>query len=164
MPRNMFPPDNHNHAACVAAALARAQAVCERRLVRFTPRRRQVLEIIAASHEAVGAYEILARMSDAPKTPVSRTPAPITVYRALDFLMAHGLVHRIASDNTYIACMTEHNGEPTLFLICSGCGTVGEIAGGPVLQAVANGADQQGFKVNQQLHEIVGTCRHCRER
>ncbi|HST67704.1 MAG TPA: ATP-binding cassette domain-containing protein, partial [Mycobacteriales bacterium] len=54
-------------------------------------------------------------------------PAPITIYRALDFLREQGLVHRIESRNAFIACVHNHDsGDPVVFLICETCGTVGE--------------------------------------
>ena len=58
-------------------------------------------------------------------------PAPITIYRALDFLRENGLVHRIESRNAFIACVHNHDsGDPVVFLICEKCGAVGEAAGG----------------------------------
>ena len=63
-------------------------------------------------------------------------PAPITVYRALDFLMANGLVHRIESRNAYLACAHDHDAAALVaFLICERCGSVGEIPAAPVAQS-----------------------------
>ena len=54
-------------------------------------------------------------------------PAPITIYRALDFLLAQGLVHRIESRNAFVACVHKHDsGDPIVFLLCERCGAVGE--------------------------------------
>ena len=58
-------------------------------------------------------------------------PAPITVYRALDFLRDNGLVHRIESRNAFVACVNNHGGDDlVVFLICERCGAVGEAPGG----------------------------------
>ena len=84
--------------------------------------RRHVLEVLAASHKPLGAYEIIDRV--AARGP---RPAPITIYRALDFLTAQGLVHRIESRNAFLACINNHASDaPVVFLICEQCGAVGE--------------------------------------
>ena len=121
----IFPPPDHDHGRCSADALAHAEALCAARGQRLTPIRRQVLEMLAASHRTLGAYEIMDRLAgEGPR------PAPITVYRALDFLLENGLVHRIESRNAFLACIAEHEeaetGATTVFLICERCGAVGE--------------------------------------
>ena len=156
MSQLIFPPKGHDHTDCVDDVLARADEVCARQKVRLTAQRRHILEIIAASHKAMGAYDILEHM-----TAGKKRPAPVTVYRALDFLMAQGLVHRIASDNAFIACQHDHGDEETVFLICSACGTVGEIEAAPANKAVAQGAAKQGFVIDAQVHEVSGLCRNC---
>ena len=82
-----FPAPGHDHQHCMASVLATAERLCAQRQVRLTAQRRCVLEIVAASHSAIGAYEIMARLGKQ-----RRRPAPISVYRALDFLMAQRLV------------------------------------------------------------------------
>ena len=94
-----FPTPDHDHGRCTADALAHAETVCEARAQKFTPIRRQVLGALLSSHRPLGAYEIIDELAKS-----MPRPAPITVYRALDFLMANGLVHRIESGNAYLAC------------------------------------------------------------
>ena len=85
---------------------------------------------MAQSHSAVGAYDIIERMAEhGPR------PAPITVYRALDFLLAHGLVHKIESRNAFVACSHSHEGQPAALLICETCGTVSELDAPEVFRA-----------------------------
>jgi Fe2+ or Zn2+ uptake regulation protein len=79
--------------------MAIAEALCAERGQRLTPIRRKVLGVLLGSHNPLGAYEIIDRL--APKGP---RPAPITAYRALDFLRENGLVHRIESRNAFVAC------------------------------------------------------------
>src|SRR5262245_21314553 len=101
----LFQTAHHDHDHCTGELLARAEQMCTRRCARLTAQRRDVLECVARSHAAVGAYEVIERMADhGPR------PAPITVYRALDFLVAHGLVHKIESRNAYVACSHSHEG------------------------------------------------------
>ena len=153
----VFPAPDHNHERCAADVIAHAVTVCADRLQRLTPMRRKVLEVLAASHKPLGAYEIIdAAASSGPR------PAPITIYRALEFLMENGLVHRIESRNAFLACAHSHdNGAAVAFLICEVCGDVGEAPGhdiGAILSAAAGSAD---FKPKMSVVEITGTCAHC---
>ncbi len=105
------------HRACRGASARRARE-------RLTPIRRRVLEALLASHQPLGAYELIDRLAAR-----GARPAPITIYRALDFLREQGLVHRIESRNAFIACVHNHDsGDPVVFLICEKCGAVGEAA------------------------------------
>ena len=92
--------------AAPARRIAHAEAQCAARAQRLTPIRRQVLETLLASHNPLGAYEIIDRLADK-----AARPAPITVYRALDFLRDNGLVHRIESRNAFVACVHNHAGD-----------------------------------------------------
>ena len=60
--------------------------------------------------------------------------APITVYRALDFLIEQGLAYRLASHNAYIA--GSGTGRTTAFLVCEGCGEAAAIASPDVADTV----------------------------
>ncbi len=95
----VFPAPDHDHGRCAEDAFAHAERICAARGQKFTPIRRQVLGALLASHRPLGAYEVI----DALARTMPR-PAPITVYRALDFLMENGLVHRIESRNAFLAC------------------------------------------------------------
>lgn len=153
-----FHDPHHNHDACCSRAIAQAESICAEKSVRLTPIRRRVLEIVLASHRPVGAYDIIARYAVAGAAP----PAPITVYRALDFLMEAGLVHRIESRNAYLACNHSHKaGDDVIFLICDQCGEAGEVHAGPILGAIAEAAGKSGFTPRQPVIEIGGTCARC---
>src|SRR4029079_15968417 len=88
--RRSFGARPHDHASCIADALGKAASLCDRRGARLTAIRRRGLELVWRSHQPVGAYEILGRL----KRNGTRA-APPTVYRALDFLLENGLVHRL---------------------------------------------------------------------
>jgi Fur family zinc uptake transcriptional regulator len=126
--------------------------------MKLTPLRRQVFEEIAGSHDAVGAYDVLDRL--ARKT--GERMAPISVYRAIDALLAAGVVHRLESRNAFYACHTPHrDAAPHVALLCESCGSVTEADGATVralLEQVAIGA---GFQVRQAVIETVGRCRAC---
>ena len=158
-PQAVFPAPDHDHERCTSAAIAHAEAHCAARAQRLTPIRRQVLEALLASHKPLGAYEIIDELAkEMPR------PAPITVYRALDFLMANGLVHRIESRNAYLACAHDHDQASLVaFLICERCGSVGEIPAAPVAQSLTAAARASGFVPKLSVVEITGTCAHCQK-
>jgi Fur family zinc uptake transcriptional regulator len=159
MPRAIFPAPDHDHERCTSSAIAHAEAHCARRAQRLTPMRRQVLETLLASHKPLGAYEIIEQFAQ------DTRPAPITVYRALEFLRENGLVHRIESRNAFVACVHNHGGaDLVVFLICERCGTVGEASGGALAEALKASSRAAGFSPKSPLVEIAGICSHCRER
>jgi|SRR5579872_1010558 len=155
---NVFPGPNHDHDRCSSEAMAVAEAQCLEHGRRLTPMRRQVLGVLLQSHQPLGAYEIMERL--APQGP---RPAPITVYRALDFLRENGLIHRIESRNAFVACVHNHaSAEPVVFLICERCGTVGEAASTAVAATLTSAARAVGFTPKSPVIEIGGICAHCR--
>ena len=126
-----FPAPDHDHGRCAADALLHAERVCARRAQKFTPIRRLVLQALLSSHRPLGAYEIIERLAGRSR------PAPISIYRALDFLRENGLVHRIESRNAFIACVHNHDShDPVVFLICEKCGAVGEAASAAVADTI----------------------------
>jgi Fur family zinc uptake transcriptional regulator len=156
--RAIFPPPDHDHDRCSSDALAQAEAICAARAQRLTPIRRRVLESLLASHAPLGAYELIDRLAKR-----GARPAPITIYRALDFLRDNGLVHRIESRNAFIACGHNHgSGDPVVFLICERCGSVGEAGGSPVAETIKTAARAAGFMPKTPVIEITGICSHCR--
>jgi Fur family zinc uptake transcriptional regulator len=151
-----FPKPSHDHRHCTEDLIARAERLCGRRGARLTPQRRDVLSCVAQSHAATGAYELIDRMAGH-----GARPAPITIYRALDFLLAHGLVHKIESRNAYVACSHPHEGKPAALLICEACGTVAELDAPESFAALSRGAEEQGFKASRTVVEMSGHCGHC---
>src|SRR5918995_1585779 len=87
---------------------------------------------------------------------------PPTVYRALDFLMAHGLVHRLESLNAYIGCPQPEAAHDGQFLICDSCGHVSEFEALAIQSAIEVQAAHLGFAVEQRTVEVHGVCRGCR--
>ena len=156
--RVVFPAPGHDHGRCTSDAIAHAEAICVARAGRLTPIRRRVLEALLASHAPLGAYELIDRLSVR-----GARIAPITVYRALDFLREQGLVHRIESRNAFIACVQNHeSGDPVVFLICEKCGTVGEAASAAVAATIKNASRAAGFTPKTPVIEISGICAHCK--
>lgn len=158
-PTSSFPEPGHDHDRCATHALARAERICLARGQRFTAIRRQVLGALLASHRPLGAYEIIDVLA---KTTAVR-PAPITIYRALDFLTTNGLVHRIESRNAFLACAHDHDASSIVaFLICERCGAVGEIPAAAMAERLHQAARATGFMPRLSVVEITGLCDHCR--
>jgi Fur family zinc uptake transcriptional regulator len=151
-----LPLDPHDHGRCTADLMDRAERTCLRRGTRLTGQRRDVLACVGESHAAVGAYDIIERM--AARGP---RPAPITIYRALDFLMGHGLIHKIESRNAYVACSHAHDGAPAALMLCSACGTVAELDAAAAADLLRAGAAAQGFAPARLVIEMTGLCRAC---
>lgn len=155
-----FPAPDHDHSQCAESAIVRAERICGDRGQKFTPIRRRVLQALLAHHRALGAYEIIEELAKS-----MPRPAPITIYRALDFLMENGLVHRIESRNAFLACA--HHGHDAAsavaFLICDACGSVGEIPAALLAKSFAEAAKGTGFVPKLSVVEITGTCAHCRQ-
>jgi Fur family transcriptional regulator, zinc uptake regulator len=154
----IFPAPDHDHARCSAHTITYAEVVCAERGERLTASRRQVLEALASSHKPIGAYEIMDMLAGK-----KGRPAPVTVYRALEFLMKQGLVHRIESRNAYIACAHNHDSDAIVaFLMCDTCGSVGEASTAAIAPFLAGIAKKAGFRHTVSVIEINGTCSHCR--
>ncbi len=148
--------NSHDHANCVADAIARAEALCQEQGLRLTARRRRVLELVWPSHCPVSAYDILETLSQDGKR-----RAPPTVYRALDFLIDAGLVHRLDSLNAYIGCADPSHAHVGQFLICTNCRLVEELDAKEIEQLVGTTASQHGFAAESFGLEVQGRCRSC---
>ncbi len=158
MPKTPLAYTAHNHDHCVSSALAEADLLCERSGVRLTALRKRVLELVWQSHKPLGAYDILAELT----AQDGRRAAPPTVYRALDFLLENGLVHRIASLNAFIGCNHPEYPHQGQFLICRNCHTAIELEQPAISEAIHQAARGVDFEVEGQTVEVVGMCAPCR--
>jgi Fur family transcriptional regulator, zinc uptake regulator len=137
--------------------LARAEAACARRGAKLTDTRRDVLRLILESPEPIGAYALLDRLRAH-----SGTGKPPTVYRALDFLLAQNLIHRVERLNAFVGCHDEaEHHHAAQFLICRQCGRVTEMENAPVQAAITAAAADEGFVVAKATVEVDGTCSVC---
>lgn len=149
----------HEHAHSVAnvpQALLAATQWCATRGERLTDLRRDVLALLLAAPGSVKAYDLLGALQK--QRP---NAAPPTVYRALDFLLSMGLVHKLDSINAFVACRdfsVQHHG---LMLICEGCGGVTELVDDRLSHALTSDAAHAGFRVREQDIELRGLCADC---
>ncbi|MCK9394374.1 MAG: transcriptional repressor [Methylobacter sp.] len=148
----------HDHKKCVSEALGTAAQLCVVRGVQLTPIRQQVLELIWENHKAVKAYELLDRIK-----PLMDAAKPATIYRALDFLIEQGLIHRVESLNAFVGCSCSAHQHEQLLLICNNCQEVEERSAPDVMQALSQEIRQADFIVHSKAIEIHGVCAKCTE-
>lgn len=149
-------PTLHNHSNCIQTALDNATQLCTQRGVQLTDIRKQVLELIWENHHAVKAYDLLERIK-----PLQTAAKPATIYRALDFLMEQGFIHRVESLNAFIGCCNLQTVHQQLLLICKQCQNVEERAADLVMDALKQELKQAGFTAHHQAIEIQGICADC---
>ncbi len=147
---------NHDHKHCKQKAMQTAEQLCQQRGVKFTPLRRQVLTLVWESHRAVKAYDLLQKLN-----PAGSAAKPTTVYRALDFLLEQGLIHKVESLNAFIGCSYSEREHEQLLLTCVVCQEVEERPGEAVMQAMHRELEQADFLMRRQAIEIHGICRRC---
>jgi Fur family zinc uptake transcriptional regulator len=151
----------------IAAQLDRADAICERRGARLTQLRRDVLGLVLENTKPTGAYDLLDELRKHHKG-----SAPPTVYRALDFLLEHGLVHKIERLSAFVGCVHSFGEEKEThphddcrhavqFLICIRCGLVVELNSEDIGQALSRAAEAGGFTIQTSTVEIEGLCSAC---
>jgi len=158
MKQTITPTGRHDHARCIDSDLRAAEARCVGG-ASLTASRRRVLEIVWESHRPVGAYDILDRLAADGKQ-----AKPPTVYRALNFLLEQGLVHRLESLNAYIGCgASRADGHAAQFLICRTCGTAVELDDPTLRTALDRAAQDSGFTVDRRVVELSGICAGCRK-
>lgn len=149
-------PIEHDHNQCILRAITTAEELCASRGVQLTPIRHKVLELIWTSHKAVKAYDLLDLIR-----PTNDAAKPATVYRALDFLLEQGLIHRVESLNAFVGCRSSGTQHDQLLLICTACHNVEERAALNVFVALANEMQLAAFKPQRKTIEIHGLCRQC---
>lgn len=148
----------HNHEVCIQQALEDATFLCTERGLRFTPIRKLVLQLIWQNHKPLGAYELLPALKAA-----GFNSAPPTVYRALDFLQEHGLIHRIALLNAFVGCSEPSKPHNCVFFICRQCKNVLELAEKSLFEPINNQACELNFLPEQQSVELLGICADCQQ-
>ena len=152
--------DAHGHAgapaASLEAALAMADAYCRERGEKLTPIRRKVLELLLASGRATKAYSLLDEMRQ-----IHPGSAPPTVYRALDFLLSAGLIHRIESINAFAVCHDLTQCQHGILVVCQQCGNVTELHEPKLRQALVAQIEAAGYRLAGDGIELKGLCAQC---
>nr|WP_321984119.1 transcriptional repressor [uncultured Lichenicoccus sp.] len=159
--------DGSVYSAEIEQQLAAAARICDRRDTRLTSLRRQVLALVLDTERPATAYDLLDRLRAHHKG-----AAPPTIYRALDFLLEQGLIHKVERLSAYIGCVQHGHGHDRAaqgdavhhaaqFLICRQCGTVLELEDGEIGSAIGDAARRVGFRPLASTIEIEGLCSRC---
>lgn len=139
----------------VAAGLEAASARLAALGGQLTRPRRRVLELLLRAGAPTKAYDLVNGFH-----PDHRLAKPATIYRALHFLEASGLVSRLASNKSYVASEVARPGSPAAFLLCDCCGACRQIS----LPAVSLGTatTAAGYTIARVTIEAHGLCAACR--
>ncbi|MEI8237484.1 MAG: transcriptional repressor [Methylococcaceae bacterium] len=149
----------HNHDACIHDALQNAQQICQEKGGVLTDIRRQVLELIWRNHHPVKAYDIIEKFKPSERT--QGAAKPTTIYRALEFLLEKGLIHRVESLNAFIGCNNPLHVHELLLLICKKCENVQERSAEIVMDSVKTELINAHFIAHSKTIEIHGLCENC---
>ncbi|WP_459616126.1 Fur family transcriptional regulator [Bordetella sp. 2513F-2] len=142
----------------IAEQLRLAESLCAQRGRRLTPIRRKVLELLLRHGRSLKAYELLEAMRG-----VHPGAAPPTVYRALDFLMDEGLIHRLDAVNAWSACHDAAGAPHDLLVVCTGCGAVAELSDPAMSRQLAERVAQTGYALATHETEIRALCPQCQK-
>ena len=148
--------EHHEHPHDAKRFVREVASVCELRGLRLTEIRMQVLELIAAEEKPVKAYDLLDKLKDD-----RSNAAPPTIYRALDFLLENGFIHKLESINAYVSCHHPSVAHHVPFLICDVCESATEICDERVAKLLGEQAKSLGFRARAQTLEVHGVCKGC---
>ncbi len=148
--------EQHDHRTCVKKGMSAAEARCAEEGLRFTSVRQKTLEILLQEHRALGAYEVLDRLRED-----GFGSQPPVAYRALEFLVSNGFVHKIEKLNAFIACANPGTTHSPAFMICRECESVAETQSMPARGALGEAAKAAGFMIEKTVVEAEGLCPSC---
>ena len=131
---------------------------CLKNGANLTDLRRQVLDLVLAHEGVVKAYQILTDLQQA-----RGSAAPPTVYRALEFLVEQGILHRVEALNGYVVCRHLDCAHPSVILTCRDCGKVDEMAADEGFVALRQLCAAHGFDMEEQQLLLNGRCVQCSE-
>lgn len=155
----MSVPSSSSRADAISEQLNVAESLCAQRGRRLTPIRRKVLELLLRHGRSLKAYELLDAMrAEHPGA------APPTVYRALDFLMDEGLIHRLDAVNAWTACQDAAGAPHDLLVVCTGCGAVAEVSDPEMSRKLAERVALTGFALATHETEIRALCPQCQKK
>ncbi len=141
----------------IQARLDEAARSCARDGSALTELRRLVLGLVLEAEGPLTAYQLLDRLKRTRKGAV-----PPTIYRALDFLLARRLVHKVESLNAFVPCVEPNRAaHQAQFLICRSCGAVIELEDHAIARALGSAAASHGFHPANALVEVSGECAAC---
>ena len=128
---------------------------------KLTKNQSLVFEALTNAACPLSAYSILDELRD------QGFRAPLQVYRALEKLLELGIVHRLETQNAFVACThpscdnDDQAHDTVAFMICETCGTVAEIADASLQRQLQGLAGAENFSLDQSVVELRGKCVSC---
>ena len=138
-------------------SISLAEARCASAGERLTPARREAYLTMLAQDRPLSAYDLIAVLEEQKGKKI----APLTVYRHLDFLMRVGLVHRLESTHSFVACEHPDHVHESHYLLCNECGKADEVESQALGSLLDEIADRRGFKPENAIVEVKGLCGDC---
>lgn len=161
----------HHHSHCsvhhinIDDRMQEARLLCESKGSRFTALRQDIYKLILESQKPLGAYDLISQLQSLRKDDDKTTNvAPPTVYRSLEFLLAHGLIHQLNSINAFVPCCHPRQTHAAAFLICENCQKVQECSNVPVNEIIQFSEQDAGFAVKKSTIELSGICHSCKHK
>lgn len=139
------------------ASIRRVYEICRSNNLGFTDIRKQVFEIIIKNNKPIKAYQIL----DEIRNITNKSSHPPTVYRAIDFLIENGFVHKLNSINSFVGCFHPKTHEECYFLICKKCNLYQECCDDSLKDRISKTAVHNNFIISNTTLEIEGHCLDC---
>ena len=131
--------------------------ICKENNIAFTEIRKNIYEIIIKHKKPIKAYEIL----DQFRNISGKTSHPPTVYRAIEFLIDNGFVHKLSSINSLVGCFHPKIHKECYFLICKKCNIYQECCDNDLAKNIFKTAKKNDFIVSNTTLEIEGHCQDC---
>jgi len=125
--------------------------------VQLTTNQQRVLETLQQANGPLSAYALLDRLRE------QGFSAPTQVYRALERLTEHDLVHRLETLNAYVPCAYPGNCQHDFraFAICDICGHVDEFADTDLRRCLGRWINSNAFSLHNSTIELRGECATC---
>ena len=144
-------------AAALAAAEAQLEQRCGARRQRLSPIRRAVFRQLVSEAAPQTAYQVL----DGVRATLRKKVAPLSVYRALDFLAEEGWLHRLESTRAFKLCEHPEHRHAGMLFLCRDCGGAEEGEDRALEALIERDAARRGFQAQRQVVEVLGLCRNC---
>ena len=141
----------------VQDSIARVLEICELNNLVFTEIRQKIFEIIIKFKKPMKAYEILDVFTEV----TGKRAHPPTIYRAIDFLIENGFIHKLNSINSYVGCFHPKVHKECYFLICKICNIYKECCDKNLTENIFKSANKRDFIVSNTTLEIEGHCNDC---
>ncbi|ARU59258.1 Fe2+/Zn2+ uptake regulation protein [Oleiphilus messinensis] len=142
--------------------IKRAAEKCTKSGSRLTEKRAQILSILVDTQGPLSAYEIVDRYN----ANAEKSMPPMSAYRILDFLISEQLVHKLSSENKFVACshiLCRHDHQVPQFLICRQCRRVKEIAiSSEIVKTLQVNVEEAGYHLLNSQLELDCICDQCK--